>query len=360
VLPRCERVVSMRVGNGQGVQAALPAGLETSARWSARERASVYERVVGAPGGDAGGIGSNREFDDLWLRFVVSVAQFERKDPKSPMPGPSVDSVLRAARELAADVVPRIDSAWSKRDQWSVIDSVNTAELGGAVNTAQHRSLAQSGGAILEWLSAHRDDVGGPGGRDYDLVNAAEQWLAHTGVAEESVEHCAQPPESPARLADWSRALFKAVGLDDRAGSATGESPPRLTALFTGASGTGKTLAAHWLAGSLGRDLLHIDVAQVVSKYIGETEKNLDRVFSSAQKNGSVLLLDEADALFGKRTEVRDAHDRYANLDVNALLQRIEGAAGVTLLATNAQPPIDPDLLRRVDAKIVVFPFPSR
>ncbi|MBL8929945.1 MAG: ATP-binding protein [Kineosporiaceae bacterium] len=129
-------------------------------------------------------------------------------------------------------------------------------------------------------------------------------------------------------------------------------------ALFAGASGTGKTLAAEVVAGELGLDLLVIDLSQVVSKYIGETEKHLARVFEAAEDSGAVLLFDEADVLFGRRTEVRDSHDRYANLEVGYLLQRVESFRGLTILTTNARTAIDPAFLRRLRV-VVSFPYPD-
>jgi SpoVK/Ycf46/Vps4 family AAA+-type ATPase len=131
-----------------------------------------------------------------------------------------------------------------------------------------------------------------------------------------------------------------------------------LTALFAGASGTGKTLAAEVLAHTLDLDLHQIDLAGLVSKYIGETEKNLKRVFDAAEDSGAVLLFDEADALFGKRTEVRDSHDRYANLEVSYLLQRMEAYRGLAILTTNMRHAIDAAFLRRLRF-IVEFPFPD-
>src|SRR5690606_29032833 len=102
-----------------------------------------------------------------------------------------------------------------------------------------------------------------------------------------------------------------------------------VTALFAGASGTGKTLVAEVLANAVSLDLYRIDLSQVVSKYIGETEKNLARVFDAAEEGGAVLLFDEADALFGRRTEVKDSHDRYANVETSYLLQRMEAYRGL-------------------------------
>jgi hypothetical protein len=130
-----------------------------------------------------------------------------------------------------------------------------------------------------------------------------------------------------------------------------------LTALFAGASGTGKTMAAEVLAHTLDLDLFQIDLAGLVSKYIGETEKNLRRVFDAAEDSGAILLFDEADALFGKRSEVKDSHDRYANLEVSYLLQRMEAYRGLAILTTNMRHAIDTAFLRRLRF-VVEFPFP--
>jgi hypothetical protein len=131
-----------------------------------------------------------------------------------------------------------------------------------------------------------------------------------------------------------------------------------ISALFVGESGTGKTLAAEVLARELKLDLYCIDLASVVSKYIGETEKNLKQVFDAAEDTGSVLLFDEADALFGKRSEVKDSHDRYANIEVGYLLQRIEAYRGVAILTTNLRTSLDRSFQRRLRF-VVEFPFPD-
>ena len=131
-----------------------------------------------------------------------------------------------------------------------------------------------------------------------------------------------------------------------------------ISALFAGASGTGKTMAAEVLAGELRLDLYRIDLSAVVSKYIGETEKNLRRVFDAAEEGGAILLFDEADALFGKRSEVKDSHDRYANIEVSYLLQRMEAYRGLAILTTNMKNALDTAFLRRIRF-IVQFPFPD-
>jgi ATP-dependent 26S proteasome regulatory subunit len=131
-----------------------------------------------------------------------------------------------------------------------------------------------------------------------------------------------------------------------------------ITALFGGPSGTGKTMAAEILAGHLDLDLYRIDLSTVISKYIGETEKNLRRVFDAAEQGGAILFFDEADALFGKRTEVSDSHDRHANVEVSYLLQRMEDYAGLAILATNRKTDLDAAFLRRIRF-VVAFPFPA-
>lgn len=147
--------------------------------------------------------------------------------------------------------------------------------------------------------------------------------------------------------------VYENWGFADRSSRGLG-----ITALFTGSSGTGKTMAAEVLAKELKLDLYRIDLSQIVSKYIGETEKNLRRIFDAAEEGGAILLFDEADALFGKRSEVRDSHDRYANIEVSYLLQRMEAYRGLAILTTNMKNALDPAFLRRIRF-VVQFPFPG-
>ena len=166
------------------------------------------------------------------------------------------------------------------------------------------------------------------------------------------------PGKQDAQLSELRRAVgalpraFGAWGL----GRALGN--PGISALFAGPPGTGKTMAAECLAADLDLPLYRVDLSQVVSKYIGETEKNLREVFAAAEARDLVLFFDEADAIFGKRTEVRDAHDRYANLEVSYLLARMEQAQGLMILATNRKEDLDPAFLRRLRF-VVDFPMPG-
>ena len=132
---------------------------------------------------------------------------------------------------------------------------------------------------------------------------------------------------------------------------------PGYRSLFYGPPGTGKTMTACLLGKSTGRDVYKVDLSLVVSKYIGETEKNLARVFDQAQHKGWILFFDEADALFGKRSETRDAHDRYANQEVSFLLQRIETFDGIAILASNQRENLDDAFTRRFES-IIYFPMP--
>ena len=167
-------------------------------------------------------------------------------------------------------------------------------------------------------------------------------------------------PEEPGRLlhaiADQVRGramVYEDWGFAQRMNRGMG-----ISALFAGESGTGKTMAAEVIANDLRLDLYRIDLSAVVSKYIGETEKNLRRLFDAAEDGGAILFFDEADALFGKRSEVKDSHDRYANIEINYLLQRMEAYTGLAILATNMKTALDPAFVRRLRF-IVNFPFPT-
>ncbi|MBN8992441.1 MAG: ATP-binding protein [Rhizobiales bacterium] len=147
--------------------------------------------------------------------------------------------------------------------------------------------------------------------------------------------------------------VYQQWGFANRANRGLG-----ISAMFCGGSGTGKNMAAEVVAQDVGLDLYRIDLASVVNKYIGETEKNLRRVFDAFEDGGAILFFDEADALFGKRSEVKDSHDRYANIEINYLLQRIEAYRGLVILATNRRAALDPAFLRRLRF-IVEFPYPG-
>ncbi len=151
----------------------------------------------------------------------------------------------------------------------------------------------------------------------------------------------------------YRHVVYSQWGFDKRIAYGKG-----LKVLFAGPSGTGKTMTAGVIARDLGFDLYKIDLSSVVSKYIGETEKNLDRIFRAAHSSNAILFFDEADALFGKRSEVKDAHDRYANIEVAYLLQKIEEHEGAVILASNLSKNIDDAFSRRMHY-VVEFPLPG-
>jgi SpoVK/Ycf46/Vps4 family AAA+-type ATPase len=166
------------------------------------------------------------------------------------------------------------------------------------------------------------------------------------------------PADTQRRLEDIVRRVRRRVTVQVRWGMARGGRGLGVVGLLHGESGTGKTLAAEAVANRLAIPVLAVDLSLVVSKYIGETEKNLSELFAAAEGYSALLFFDEADALFGRRTNVQDAHDRYANIEVNFLLQRLETFEGLALLSTNLLQGVDEAFLRRFD-QVVQFPRPS-
>jgi hypothetical protein len=183
--------------------------------------------------------------------------------------------------------------------------------------------------------------------------------LAHALTVRHSLDDLVLPADRMAALHDIVRRVrHRSRVLEQWGLEAVSNRGRGLIALFHGASGTGKTMAAEAIAGTLRMQLFRIDLAGVVSKYIGETEKNLRDIFEEADRADAVLFFDEADALFGRRSEVKDAHDRYANIEINYLLQRIELFEGIAVLATNMRTHIDEAFLRRIHVT-VEFPLPA-
>ncbi|MFO7167315.1 MAG: ATP-binding protein [Chloroflexota bacterium] len=183
--------------------------------------------------------------------------------------------------------------------------------------------------------------------------------LAHKIRATYSWDDIVLPPDQISRLREiciqvrQRQTVLERWGFDRHLAMGKG-----INVLFAGQSGTGKTMAAEIIAADLGLELYKIDLSTMVSKYIGETEKNLDKVFSAAREANAILFFDEADALFGKRSEVRDAHDRYANIEVGYLLQKMEEYDGIVILATNLRKNMDEAFVRRLHVAID-FPFPE-
>jgi SpoVK/Ycf46/Vps4 family AAA+-type ATPase len=222
-------------------------------------------------------------------------------------------------------------------------------QLSGTQIATAARATVRSGGAgVVEFAAAARRQSARALDSLATRVPARSTWddlvLPHAAI-NSLRELCDRVVHRHTVLKQW--------GLDKRTNGRLG-----VNALFAGPSGTGKTMAAQVIAHELGLELFAIDLSGVVSKYIGETEKNLDAIFRAAEGTDAVLLFDEADALFGKRSEVRDSHDRYANLEVSYLLQRMEAHDGVAILATNLRQNLDEAFLRRL-AFTIRFPFPE-
>ncbi len=224
-----------------------------------------------------------------------------------------------------------------------------------AVNRARWRTATgnDSAGAGFQFdlddlCAAARDECGHSLRRLARRIVPRSKWgdlVLPDDQLEQLYEVCNQAKYRGRVFADW--------GFDRRLSLGKG-----LNVLFSGPPGTGKTMAAEVIAGELRLDLYKIDLSQVVSKYIGETEKNLDRIFCAAENSNAILFFDEADTLFGKRSEVKDSHDRYANIEIGYLLQKMEEYDGIAILATNVKHHIDEAFVRRMQA-IVEFPFPE-
>ncbi len=222
-------------------------------------------------------------------------------------------------------------------------------------------------GQIAEAAMIFRQQREDDGGEDLDRLFAAARSQCGHDLARLTTkieprftwEDIVLPSESLAQLRELCQwVAHRSRVLQDWGFEAKLSHGKGTNALFVGPSGTGKTMAAQVIARELGLDLYKIDLSGVVSKYIGETEKNLDRIFTAAENANAILFFDEADALFGKRSEVRDSHDRYANIEVSYLLQKMEEYEGVAILATNLRHHLDESFLRRL-AFIINFPFPD-
>ncbi|MGB3427590.1 MAG: ATP-binding protein [Burkholderiaceae bacterium] len=369
-------------------------------RMTEQDRRSLYARALGMANGEAGEVRPNRAFLSLWLRFLVAVVAYaEQHGAATVLAPPTVTNaaVREIARDLArnasvhgagltgqmatrllAEVHETIDllgsrdvlHAYGARDAWQVIELVSRNDLGGACNVLRFRTQATAGSQVLRWLAEHSgvlDDARAESlsttPDSAELVEAAVQMLSvsHVPADGEPAPPDTKAQASPPRLGfrHAARDLVDAVGLTDGAQyGANGSGHPRgPSAVFHGDRHTGKTLAAYELAHALGRQIYRVDLSQIVSRYVGETEKNLDAVFRRAEEMDAVLLLDEADALLGKRSEVRDAHDRYASVEVAYLLQRLEEHKGPVILTTRLKDNIDPAFIRRL-RYLVQFPRP--
>jgi hypothetical protein len=263
-----------------------------------------------------------------------------------PRPGPS------AQREMwSAALHPMPEGLSSDVDVVSQQFDFSARAIVEAAAAARGRSrLAASDGAVAadDLWRACREQAG------WQLDHLARRLEPSFGWGDIVLadDVMSQLRELAAQVGSRSR-VYEQWGFGDALSRGRG-----ITALFSGPSGTGKTMAAEVLAREMRLELYKVDLAGIVSKYIGETEKNLREVFAAADRSGAVLFFDEADALFGKRSEVKDSHDRYANIEVNYLLQRMEEYRGVAILTTNRRAALDRAFLRRLRF-VIEFPFPA-
>ncbi|HVX67236.1 MAG TPA: AAA family ATPase [Bryobacteraceae bacterium] len=267
---------------------------------------------------------------------------------------------------VALGKLPAVDREALWRQALSVVPNTAGSEIGSLVEAFE---FGPSGVARTIWQASAAARVRSP---EDGTVNARDLWEAGQAQAARGLSSLAQaivpsqtwddivlPAEARRQLRDIGaqvanrHRVYTTWGFGDKLTRGRG-----ISALFAGPSGTGKTMAAEILAGELGLHLYRIDLSAVVNKYIGETEKNLRRVFDAAERSGAILFFDEADALFGKRTEVKDSHDRYANIEIDYLLQRMEEYRGLAILATNMKSYLDQAFLRRLRF-FVDFPFPD-
>jgi hypothetical protein len=251
---------------------------------------------------------------------------------------------LRALRTTGAELDDQVAGTLAARYRFTADEIAQAARL--ASDQAHAHGEAQPNEADVRKACRHYAKARAEGlARHIEPRAGWDDLVVPADVRAQLEELCAQVRHRGKVLYEW--------GFDRRLTLGKG-----LYALFIGPSGTGKTLAAEVIANALEFDLLKIDLSAVVSKYIGETEKNLQRVFDSADRADCILFFDEADALFGKRSEIKDAHDRYANIEVNFLLQRLDEYQGVAILASNLAQNIDEAFTRRLQFT-VDFPFPD-
>ena len=351
-----------------------PGGQEAVAALVA-ERAgrSLYVMRIGdAPGAAA----EVDQFVQLWSRDVALLPaclllQWEGETPGAAVrqvaeraPGPLVIASRepqRLHRRLERREVSKPAPAGQKRLWRAALGEAAAARDAAIDEAAQHfRLSAETIGTIGAEL------------RGRAAVDPGALWRACRSVATPRLAHLAERIVPSARWDDLvlpplQRQLLRQLAgqarrrmtvYEDWGFAVRDKRGLGVSALFFGPSGTGKTLAAEVLAAELGLDLYRIDLSSVVSKYIGETEKNLREVFDAAEGGGALLLFDEADALFGKRSEVKDSHDRYANIEVGYLLQRMESFRGIAILTTNMKSSLDKAFERRLRFS-VEFPFPD-
>lgn len=325
--------------------------------------------------------------DEHGLRDLARVAGREAQLQHAGLVAGPVESLLEGARhsvrafaELPCPVILTGHRSWDPRWSRRVAVSLEAPEVAAEGRDALWRA-AGPGGADLEAsafrLAPEQIERAAEAARLYaamDGTNVRAEHFRRGALGENGagLERLARRVEPAVGWGDLVLPTANLIHLRELAGRVRqrdqvlgrwgmrpgGGRGRGIIALFAGDSGTGKTMSAEVIAADLGLDLYTINLATVVDKYVGETEKNLERIFAEADEVNGVLLFDEADALFGKRSEVKDAHDRYANIEVAYLLQRLETFEGLAILSTNLRSNVDDAFARRLDA-ILEFPMPQ-
>jgi len=367
------RIVVVRGARGSDRRAALDAVARDLGRGVVRMEGGVQNDVPDATTAVPNGLGP---FCVLARMMPVLELDLTPGESRSLPPIPGYDGPIGVALSttggltgdaLDASVTLSLGSlsAEERRRHWqSVFDEAEVNDLGAIVDGFQlpGRYLRRAGTAAVRRAALDgRDTVTVADVRHAtrSLGRQLLDTLAERLDVDGSWEHLVVEPRTKEKLRDLERRCHHRERLLDHLGPAFGSHTTKgVRALFTGPSGTGKTLAARILAAELGMDLYRVDLAAVINKYIGETEKNLHRVLSTAEELDVILLLDEGDALLGRRTEVSTANDRYANVETDYLLQRLEHYSGILLVTSNLADNIDPAFQRRMD-RVVDFSPPS-
>ncbi len=326
---------------------------EEMLRVAAREaRLAALAYFMKAPEGDPGDKQSGNRFLELVERLdaPVVIDSAERLATTRKL---VAELITRPARDAQEEIWTSVLGGKAASRSYDIAELVEQFDLGPEnITAAAEEARARTTG---------RGTIPGP--VLWETCRAQCAWrmedLAQKLTPSYSWKDIVLSPDTEKQLTEISAQVSKRAQVYERWGFARGIKRGRgINALFSGASGVGKTMSAEVLANDLNLDLYRIDLAGVVSKYIGETEKNLRRIFDAAEQSGAILFFDEADALFGKRSEVKDSHDRYANIEINYLLQRMEEYRGLAILATNRKSSLDRAFLRRLRF-LVDFPFPN-
>ncbi len=361
-------------------------------RLTTGERADLYRRVLGAPGGRPG-VKANRDFQSLWILFIAEVLSHAKDYGTSNLAWPQSTrnaGVRKAAADLTANLSqygkamsneaarlagqlrqafdilrdPQLQATLGARDLWQLVERVNQEHLGGKTDTARCWALADAGRRIFDWLAAYAQTQGRNAGADSELIEAAEAWLAASDTTDSPVQQsnlmAVEAPtlaSRPVDVQELARDLFGALGIAAES-SRIALPDGGLVACFHGARQTGKTLATYVLAHALSRSVVRVDLASVLRLHPGAIEKHLAAAFFAAEQVGAVLLIDEADALFGRRTDTGRGHDPYAHLDISSLVERVEMYPGLIVLSTvrNAVDPTWAPRGRRRTWRVLRFP----